>query len=61
VFRYLGLAVRGVLSSDNIQLHWFLSVAYVLVLASSHLVISGVDWPWYLRLEQASSDTGRAV
>ena len=42
---YPGLAVMGELGSDNVQLHWFLSVAYVLVLASNHLVISSVNWP----------------
>ena len=37
------------------------SVAYGLALASYHLVISGINWPWCLCLEPASLEAGRAL
>ena len=37
------------------------SVDYVLVLAFRHLVISGLNWPGCLRLEQAYLEAGLAV
>jgi hypothetical protein len=42
VLGYLGLAVLGLLSSDDAKWSWFLSVSKILMFASYHLIISGV-------------------